>query len=54
VSDATRPDLPRLDEPGRWRVADARTGLDVDTTVVERGIEVTTTVDRHDLVVTPH
>jgi Linalool dehydratase/isomerase len=42
-----------LVEPGRWRVTDDATGDPVETTVIERGIEIHTTIDRRQLTVTP-
>ena len=43
----------QLDDPSRWQVTDAATGATVETRVVDGALEVTTPVDRRDLVVAP-
>jgi hypothetical protein len=42
-----------LDEPSRWHVTDTATRAPVPSTVVDGGIEIHTTIDRHHMTVTP-
>ena len=42
-----------LDDPQRWTVTAVGREEPVDTTVIDRGLEIHTTIDRHHLTVTP-
>jgi hypothetical protein len=43
----------QLADPARWQATDVGSGAAVATRVVDGTLEVTTTVDRRDLVITP-